>query len=160
MKYINKRKKSVKSINENLYDAYNKRTRRQSKQHQRDPFYITSKDTDSNDSIQEATTDSTTNKNDYYDLDLAIQSLNEPCPDVRETNGETSTYNFSSSDLSSSIEDETDNEKLENNIETMNQINDREINNNIEESSEDEIPENSRRILKWMSLKAKLNVRF
>lgn len=50
--------------------------------------------------------------------------------------------------------------KLENDKETMNHISDREIDNNTEESSEDELPENSRRILKWMSLKAKLNVRF
>lgn len=160
MKYINKRKKSVKSINENLYDAYNKRTRRQSKQYQIDPFNITSTDTDSNNSIQKAKTDSPTSKHDYYDLDLASQSLNEPCPDGKETNGEKITYNFSSSELSTSIEDETDNEKLENDKETMNHISDREIDNNTEESSEDELPENSRRILKWMSLKARLNVRF
>lgn len=112
MKYINKRKKSVKSINENLYDAYNKRTRRQSKQYQIDPFNITSTDTDSNNSIQKAKTDSPTSKHDYYDLDLASQSLNEPCPDGKETNGEKLTYNFSSSELSTSIEDETDNEKI------------------------------------------------
>lgn len=112
MKYINKRKKSVKSINENLYDAYNKRTRRQSKQYQIDPFNITSTDTDSNNSIQKAKTDSPTSKHDYYDLDLASQSLNEPCPDGKETNGEKITYNFSSSELSTSIEDETDNEKI------------------------------------------------
>ena len=73
---------------------------------------ITSTDTDSNNSIQKAKTDSPTSKHDYYDLDLASQSLNEPCPDGKETNGEKITYNFSSSELSTSIEDETDNEKI------------------------------------------------